>query len=109
MKILLKKKNYIDPIEKKKDEIYLYDEKEKIKKLEEIKIQNQEKIIEIKKNIINYKCITMDHFINSFQKKLILNKRNTNIIKEYLNLEKSKNPWRRIRKDQNWNCLYLKK
>ena len=57
---IIKKKNYVNPIEKKKDEIYLYDQKEKEKKLEEIKIQNQEKIIAIKKNIINYKCILMN-------------------------------------------------
>ena len=58
---IIKKKNYINPIEKKKDEIYLYDQREKAKKLEEMKIQNQEKIIAIKKNIINYKSITMEH------------------------------------------------
>ena len=53
---IIKKKNFVDPIEKKKNEIYLYDQREKEKKLEETKIQNQEKIIAIKKNIINYKC-----------------------------------------------------
>ena len=46
---IIKKKNFVDPIEKKKDEVYLYDQKEKAKQLEEIKIQNQEKIIAIKK------------------------------------------------------------
>jgi hypothetical protein len=64
---IIKKKNYINPIEKKKHEIYLYDQKEKEKKLEEIKIQNQEKIIAIKKNIVNYKCILMD-YLNSLEK-----------------------------------------
>ena len=64
---IIKKKNYVNPIEKKKDEIYLYDQKEKEKKLEQIKIQNQEKIIAIKKNIVNYKCIFMDYF-NSLEK-----------------------------------------
>ena len=38
---IIKKKNYIDPIQKKKNDIYLYDEKKKAKELEEIKIQNQ--------------------------------------------------------------------
>ena len=46
---IIKKKNFVDPIEKKKDEVYLYDQREKAKQLEEIKIQNQEKIIAIKK------------------------------------------------------------
>ena len=64
---IIKKKNYVNPIEKKKDEIYLYDQKEKEKKLEQIKIENQEKIIAIKKNIINYKCILMD-YLNSLEK-----------------------------------------
>ena len=67
MKISSKKKNFVDPIEKKKDEVYLYDQREKEKKLEETKIQNQEKIIAIKKNIINYKCITMD-YLNFLEK-----------------------------------------
>ena len=64
---IIKKKNFVDPIEKKKDEVYLYDQREKAKQLEEIKIQNQVKIIAIKKNIINYKCITMD-YLNSLEK-----------------------------------------
>ena len=62
-----KKKNYINPIDKKKDDIYLYDTKEKQKKLEEIKIQNQEKILKLKKNIINYKCILME-YLNQLEK-----------------------------------------
>ena len=63
----IKKKNYINPIDKKKDDIYLYDTKEKQKKLEEIKIQNQEKILKLKKNIINYKCILME-YLNQLEK-----------------------------------------
>jgi len=59
---IIKKKNFVDPNEKKKDEVYLYDQREKAKQLEEIKIQTQEKIIAIKKNIINYKCFAMDYF-----------------------------------------------
>ena len=46
---IIKKKNFVDPNEKKKDEVYLYDQREKAKQLEEIKIQTQEKIIAIKK------------------------------------------------------------
>ena len=64
---IIKKKNYINPIDKKKDDIYLYDTKEKKKKLEEIKIQNQEKILKLKKNIINYKCILME-YLNQLEK-----------------------------------------
>ena len=57
-----------------------------IKKVRKITKSNEIKK-KIKNKINNY---NKDDFINSFQKKLILNKRNTNIIKEYLNLEKSK-------------------
>ena len=64
---IIKKKNYINPIDKKKDDIYKYDTKEKQKKLEEIKIQNQEKILKLKKNIINYKCILME-YLNQLEK-----------------------------------------
>ena len=64
---IIKKKNFVDPIEKKKDEVYLYDQREKAKQLEEIKIQTQEKIIAIKKNIINYKCFAMD-YLNLLEK-----------------------------------------
>jgi hypothetical protein len=88
---IIKKKNYIDPIEKKKDEIYLYDEKEKIKKLEEIKIQNQEKIIEIKKNIINYKCITMDHLNKLEKDNFDINEDNKNLICYKINFVKKIN------------------
>ena len=110
---IIKKKNYINPIEKKKDEIYLYDAKEKQQKLEEIKIQNQEKILEIKKNIINYKCITMEHLnqlekdnfdINEDNKKLICYKidflQKNNDIK-YLNDENLPNLIERVIKEKN--------
>ena len=64
---IIRKKNYIDPVQKKKNEIYLYDEKEAAKKLEQTKILNQEKILAIKKNIINNKCITME-ILNKIEK-----------------------------------------
>ena len=64
---IIRKKNYIDPVQKKKNEIYLYDEKEAAKKLEQTKILNQEKILAIKKNIINNKCITME-ILNKMEK-----------------------------------------
>jgi len=66
-KDIIRKKNYIDPVQKKKNEIYLYDEKEAAKKLEQTKILNQEKILSIKKNIINNKCITME-ILNKIEK-----------------------------------------
>ena len=77
---IIKKKNYINPIEKKKDEIYLYDDKEKQKKLEEIKIQNQEKILEIKKNIINYKCILMEYLNQLEKENFDINEENKKLI-----------------------------
>ena len=64
---IIRKKNYIDPVQKKKNEIYLYDEKEAAKKLEQTKILNQEKLLAIKKNIINNKCITME-ILNKMEK-----------------------------------------
>ena len=57
-----------------------------IKKVRKITKSNEIKK-KIKTKINNY---NKDDFINTFQKKLILNKRNTNIINEYLHLEKSK-------------------
>ena len=66
-KEIQKKNNYVDPVQKKKDEIYLYDQKEKEKKLEQTKILNQERILEIKKHIINDKCITME-LLNKIEK-----------------------------------------
>ena len=77
---IIKKKNYVNPIEKKKEEIYLYDQKEKSKKLEEIKIRNQEKILEIKKNIINYKCISIENLNQIEKDNLDINEDNKNLI-----------------------------
>ena len=61
------KKNYVDPIEKKKAEIYLFKEREEKKKLEQKKIENQEKLIALRKNIINYKCI-LPEYLNKLEK-----------------------------------------
>ena len=61
------KNNYVDPIDKKKQEIYLFKEREAKKKLEEQKIKNQEKLLELRKNIINYKCISRD-YLNKLEK-----------------------------------------
>ena len=77
---IIKKKNYVNPIEKKKEEIYLYDQKEKSKKLEEIKIRNQEKILEIKRNIINYKCISIENLNQIEKDNLDINEDNKNLI-----------------------------
>ena len=77
---IIRKKNYIDPIQKKKNDIYLYDEKEKEKQLEEIKIRNQEKLLEIKKNIVNYKSITIE-LLNKLEKdNFDINEDNKNLI-----------------------------
>ena len=66
-KQIFDKKNYVDPIDKKKQEIYLFKEKEEKRKLEQTKIQNQEKLIALRKNIINYKCILVD-YLNKLEK-----------------------------------------
>jgi hypothetical protein len=74
------KKNYIDPIAKKKEEIYLFKEKEEEKKLEELKILNQEKIFTISQNIINYKILFID-FLNKLENEnYYLNKSNKDLI-----------------------------
>jgi hypothetical protein len=77
---IIRKKNYVDPIQKKKNDIYLFDEKEKEKKLEQTKIQNQEKILEIKKNIINNKCVTMEHLNKIEKDNFDINEDNKNLI-----------------------------
>ena len=74
------RKNYVDPIDKKKEEVYLFKEKERIKKLEEKKIQNQEKLLELRKNIINSKCIKAE-FINKLERdNLDINENNKDLI-----------------------------
>ena len=75
-----KKKNYIDPVQQKKNEIYLYDQKEKEKKLEQTKILNQERILAIRKNIMNDKCITYE-LLNKIEKdNFDINEDNKNLI-----------------------------
>ena len=66
-KQIFSRKNYVDPVEKKKDEIYLFKEKEAKRKLEEKKILNQEKLITLRKKIINYKCISVE-YLNILEK-----------------------------------------
>lgn len=86
-----KKKNYIDPVQKKKNEIYLYDQKEKEKKLEQTKIRNQERILAIKKHIINDKCITME-LLNKIEKdNFDINEDNKNLICYKINYLEEKN------------------
>ena len=64
---IYERKNYVNPIDKKKAEIYLFKEKEEKKKLEQKKIENQEKLIALRKNIINYKCILVE-YLNKLEK-----------------------------------------
>ena len=74
------RKNYVDPIAKKKAEIYLFKEKEEKKKLEQKKIENQEKLIALRKNIINYKCILVE-YLNKLEKdNFDLNENNKDLI-----------------------------
>ena len=74
------RKNYVDPIEKKKAEIYLFKEKEEKKKLEQKKIENQEKLIALRKNIINYKCILVDYLNKLEKENFDINENNKDII-----------------------------
>ena len=64
---IISKKNYVDPVDKKKQEIYLFKEKEEKRLLEETKIKNQENLINLRKNIINYKCISIE-YLNKLEK-----------------------------------------
>ena len=64
---IISKKNYVDPVDKKKQEIYLFKEKEEKRLLEETKIKNQENLISLRKNIINYKCISIE-YLNKLEK-----------------------------------------
>ena len=66
-KQIFTRNNYVDPIDKKKQEIYLFKEKEAKRKLEETKIHNQEKLIALRKKIINYKCISIE-YLNKLEK-----------------------------------------
>ena len=75
-----KKKNYVDPIMKKKEEVYLFREKETKKNLNSLKILNQEKIIELKKNIINYKCIKLEYLEQLEKDNFDINENNKDLI-----------------------------
>jgi len=72
--------NYVDPIDKKKQEVYLFKEKEAKKNLNELKILNQEKLIELKKNIINYKCITLEYLEKLERDNFDINENNKDLI-----------------------------
>ena len=79
------KKNYVDPILKKKDEVYLFDEKEKLKNLETIKVQNQEKLISLRKKNVNPKCINIK-FLNYLEKENFkINENNKDLITYKIN------------------------
>ena len=79
-KQIWEKKNYIDPITKKKEEIYLFSEIEEEKQLEELKLLNQEKIFAISKNIINYKILFID-FLNKLENEnYYLNEYNKDVV-----------------------------
>ena len=90
------KKNYIDPIEKKKKEIYEYDLKEENQKLENQKIENQGKIDNIRRNLINDIGIKNEYLNELENQNLLLNQENKNLISdkilffESINNEESK-------------------
>ena len=74
------KKNYVDPIWKKKNEVYLFDEKENIKNLENQKIQNQDKLISLRKNNKNPKCITTNYLNYLEKENFNINNNNKDLI-----------------------------
>ena len=90
------KKNFIDPIEKKKNEIYDYDLKEENQKLENQKIENQGKIDNIRRNLINDIGIKNEYLNELENQNLLLNQENKNLISdkilffESINNEESK-------------------
>ena len=74
------KNNFIDPIKKKKNEIYDYDLKEENEKIENQKIENQGKIDNIRKNLINDIAITKEYLNELENENLLLNKENNDLI-----------------------------
>lgn len=55
------KKTYVNPVLKKKEDIYLADELKAKKELESMKIINQEKLIGLRKRLLNYRAIKIEH------------------------------------------------
>ena len=79
------KKSYVDPILKKKDEVYLFDEKEKLRNLETLKIQNQDKLISLRNKNLNPKCITTKYLNYLEKENFNINDKNKDLITYKIN------------------------
>jgi len=76
------KKNYVDPVEKKKKEMYDYDEREMNEKLKIQQIENQGRIDNIRKNIINDIGVKNEYLTELENQNLLLNHDNKDLIRE---------------------------
>ena len=84
------KKNYVDPIEKKK-EMYDYDEREMNEKLKIQQIENQGRIDNIRKNLINDIGIKNEYLTELENQNLLLNHDNKDLINEKISFLESIN------------------
>ena len=85
------RKNYVDPVEKKKKEIYDYDEREMNEKLKIQQIENQGRIDNIRKNLINDIGIKNEYLTELENQNLLLNHDNKDLINEKISFLESIN------------------
>ena len=85
------KKNYVDPVEKKKKEMYDYDEREMNEKLKIQQIENQGRIDNIRKNIINDIGVKNEYLTELENQNLLLNHDNKDLIREKISFLESIN------------------
>ena len=85
------RKNYVDPIEKKKKEMYDYDEREMNEKLKIQQIENQGRIDNIRKNLINDIGIKNEYLTELENQNLLLNHDNKDLINEKISFLESIN------------------
>ena len=85
------KKNYVDPVEKKKKEMYDYDEREMNEKLKIQQIENQGRIDNIRKNIINDIGVKNEYLTELENQNLLLNHDNKDLINEKISFLESIN------------------
>ena len=85
------RKNYVDPVEKKKKEMYDYDEREMNEKLKIQQIENQGRIDNIRKNLINDIGIKNEYLTELENQNLLLNHDNKDLINEKISFLESLN------------------
>ena len=85
------RKNYVDPVEKKKKEIYDYDEREMNEKLKIQQIENQGRIDNIRKNLINDIGIKNEYLTELENQNLLLNHDNKDLVNEKISFLESLN------------------